>query len=628
MIELIYLVFIILVSFALGQKILRLIKVKFSSELENFAFSFPLGMAVLAYITFFIGIIGFLYKSVILSIFLIIFVFLIKDIIIFVNSIIDYIQGLYKQIAGKKLKIKFGFWLLVWSFLFLFIALNFIVSFTPPWHFDVLAYHLAVPKIYINAHQIIYIPYIFFSNLPSLVDTINLIGLLSYNGVLSNLLAYTLGVALVIAIYSFCLRFFNKKIAILSSLIFYTFPMIIRIAPTSHVDIQFALFVFLSFYGLFLYFQSGILKYLILSAIFAGFGASSKIFGGVAAIGILIILLGRIIKKSLKSEISLKKSLFALFFFCLISFIVFSPWLLKNYYFTGNPVWPAANSFFNGRNWDARHQEGLSSIVNVRKMTLTNYLRLPWDIHTQSGASIGNIDNDEAIGPYFLAFLPIYFFLKKRNELINTFFILLIIYLTIWFFMSYYFRYTIYSWPLIAIISAYVISELMENPILSRILAVLLLFTFGFCFLIWIGGYSKQIPVAIGIESEGSFYTKHPGPIYSASKFINSNLPAGSKILLFRDTRGFFIDSKYVWADPLLQLEINYSKFRNNRDYYKELKYLNVTHILVNTEFEFRGQIVNDYRYTEGILNMSAQMLENHGKRIYNKWPISVYEID
>jgi len=627
MIEILYLAFIVLTAFALGRKTLRLIGVKFVSNLECFAFSFPLGMAVLAYITFLFGILGLLYKPLIISVFLIVFILLIGDVISLIKQVFCYIKNLYKTAFYNKLKIRFSFYFLVCSFLFLFILLNFIVSFAPPWHFDVLAYHLAVPKLYIESHRIVYIPYIFFSNLPSLVDTAYLIGLLLYNGVLSNLFAYSLGIALVIAVYSFCSRFFNRKIAILASLIFYTFPMIIRLAPTSHVDIQFALFIFLSFYALFLYFVSKGANHLALSGIFAGFGVSSKVFGGVAAAGILIALAVYLIKRLAQKKISFENALYALFLFCLILFIIISPWLLKNYYFTGNPVWPAANGIFHGKYWDSKHQTDLSNMLNLRKPTIANYLRLPWDIHTQAGSRTGNIDNDEAIGPYFLAFLPLYFLLKRKSRIINAFFILLFIYLTMWFFISYYFRYTIYTWPLIAIISAYTIFELMKNASLSKILAAMLVFTFSFSLLIWFGGYSKQISVAVGIEDESKFYAKHPGPIYEASQFINSNSEKDSKVLLFRDTRGFFLDRKYIWGDPLLQLYIDYSKFKNEDDFYKGLKYLNITHVLVNEEFEFRGQIVNDYRYTESILNMSNKMLEKHAVRLYKKGYISVYEL-
>ncbi|MBI3035991.1 glycosyltransferase family 39 protein [Candidatus Woesearchaeota archaeon] len=628
MIELLYLVFLILVSAALGQRILGFIGIKFDKELEKFIFSMPLGLAVLAYITFFIGVAGFLYKSVLMAILLLLFVFLIKDVKSALFTLFKFIKGINKKGLAKRYGIGFNFFTLVIVFLLVFILVNLIGSFVPPWHFDVIAYHLAIQKIYIRAHQIMYIPYIFYSNHPSLIDTVYLVGLLLYNGVLSNLLGYSLAAMIVLAIYSFCKRFFNSMvIGVLASMIFYSFPMVIRGTRTSHIDVQFALFVFLSLYGLFIYFQSGDKKHLVLSAIFAGFGGSSKIFGPIAAIGIFIVLGSYLLLRISKNKIQYKTVIIRTFIFCLIVGAIILPWLLKNYFFTGNPFWPAFNDIFNGEYWDSEHQKDVSGLARKRVLSITNFIRLPWDIHTQTGSAIGNIDYDEGIGPYFMAFLPLYFFLRKKHKIINILFLLLFVYLTMWFFLSHVLRHAIYSWPPIAIISAYVIAELFKNSYISKTVKVLLIFTFSFNLLILLAATAKSMPVALGLETQDHFNLKYPGSIYKASKFINSNLPENAKILLFRDTRGFYLDRDYVWADPLFQLYIDYSKFRNEDDFYKELKKIGITHILVNTEFEWRGQIVYEHRYSPRILSMMDHMLKKYTISLYDEDGILVNEL-
>lgn len=615
------------VSFALGRKILALMGIKLESSLENFVFSFPLGMSVLAYMTFFLGIMGLLYKSVLIAALLIIFIILIKDIRSTALMLFNFANSLNIKNIIKKHRSGLNFFSVLAAFLFLFAALNFIISFSPPWHYDVAAYHLAVSKIYIREHQIIYLPYIFFSNLPPLVDSISLMGLLLHSGILSNLFGYSLGIAFLLAIYSFCRRFFNRMVAMLASLIFYSMPMVIGLSSTAHVDVQFALFIFLSFYGLFLYFNTENYKNLALCAIFAGFGVVSKIFGAVAASGILLLLAIHTFHGLAKKKFNYKTALGILMIFCFIAAAVALPWLLKNYFYTGNPLWPAFNEVFHGKYWDRGHQEDLSHMINIRQTSLINYLRLPLDIHTQAGKDIGNIDEDEGIGPYFLAFLPLYFFLRRKNRIIDIFFIMLLVYITMWFFLSYFLRYLIFIMPMVAIISGYVIAELAKNKYLSKILKILLVLTFSFNFLIWFGSNAKEIPVAIGLESKNDFYLKYPGPIYRASQFINSNLPENSKILLFRDNRGLFLDRDYVWGDPLLQLYIDYSQFENEDDFYEKLKSIGVTHILVNTKFKFREHIVNDYRYSEKILNMTGNLLEKHTTNLYDKDAILINEL-
>lgn len=624
MIELAYLFFVVLLAFALGKRILRIMGIKFENNPETLIFSLPLGFVILAYVTFLFGILGLLYKSALISILAVFSILLIKDIKNTVLLLLKSINKLNLASFMKKYQSGLGFYHVLTIFISLFIILNFIASLAPPWHFDVIAYHLAIQKIYIRAHQIIYLPYLFFSNLPSLVDTIYLAGLLLYNGVLSNLFGYTLAIVSVLAVYSFCKRFFNQKIAVLASLIFYSFPMVLMLSKTSHVDVQFALFIFLSFYALFVFFGSQDIKWLVLCAIFAGFGISSKIFGAVGAFGIFALLISNLAGRLRKSKISYRNAFYKISVFCIIVLVVVLPWPLKNYFYTGNPVWPAMNDFFHGKYWDEKHQEDLSNMINSRKISLVNYIRLPWDIHTQMGK---DIDDDLGLGPFFLTFLPLYFIMQKRNKIINLFFVLLLIYITIWFFLSTYIRYIIFSWPLIAIISAYVIAELLKNRHVSTILKILLIFTFSFNLFLWVGANAKQIPVAMGFESTDGFYLKYPGPIYKASKFVNENLPENSKILLFRDTRGFFLDRDYVWGDPLFQLYINYSKFNNENDFYKELKRLGISHILVNNQFEWHGAIVNDYRYNNRILKITDNLLEKYTTNVYNSDGITINEL-
>ncbi|MCH8003541.1 MAG: lamin tail domain-containing protein, partial [Nanoarchaeota archaeon] len=533
MLEIFYFIFVLLISIALGQKILKLMGIKLP-DLEGFIFSLPLGLAILAYTTFFLGVIGLLYKSIFISILLLLFILLIKDIIKIILILFQSAKNLKNIIK----KLRFNFFTFLLLFLLLFVVLNFIISFSPPWNVDALSYHLAVPKIYIENHQIIYLPYNYFSNFPSLVDFINLIGLLLQNGILSNLFAYALSVTLVLAIYSFCKKFFNTRIAILASLIFYSFPVVIEFVSTAYIDIQVALFIFLSIYSLFMYFTLKKNQLLILSSIFIGLGIASKIFAVIAFIGILILLIYTLFLRLAKNKLNFQNIFFKVLVFSLIVFIILMPWLIKSYFFTGNPVWPFFNDFFDGKYWDKEHQEYYSIRQLGRELSIINYIRLPWDINvqTQTDQLRRNVAEGELIGPFFMAFLPLYFFLRK-NKIVNILFFLLFVYVTMWFFLSSIVRQILFAVPLIAIISSYVIIELFKNNYLSKILKILLIFTFGFSLLVWVGGNTKDLVVAIGLETEESFYSRYVS-MYEPSKFINSNLPEDSRILLFTEWKG------------------------------------------------------------------------------------------
>ncbi|MCH8004327.1 MAG: glycosyltransferase family 39 protein [Nanoarchaeota archaeon] len=624
MIEIFYFILVALVAVALGQRILRLVGIKSESFLERFIFSFPLGLVILAYTAFFLGVTGLLFKSIFISILLLLFILLIKDIIKIILILFQFVKNIKKTIK----KLRFNFFTILLLFLSLFVILNFIISFSPPWNHDSLAYHLAVPKIYIENHKIIYIPHIFFSNLPSLIDMISMVGLLLSSSILSHLFAYALSVTLVLAIFSFCKNFFNTRIAILASLIFYSFPMVIEFVSTAYIDIQLALFVFLSIYGLFMHFHSKKNSWLYLSAIFIGFAISSKTLGVLAFVGIIILLVYNLFLRLAKNKINFQDVFFKILVFCLIAFIITMPWLVKSYVFTGNPVWPFFNDFFGGNYWDKEHQEFGKNELLGRELSIVNYIRLPWDLHVQivqweddfNLLRDRNIHEGERLGPFFLTFLPFYFFFRKKNKILNALFFFIFIYITLWFFIANVGRYLLYAAPLIAVISAYVIIELFKNRYLSKILKILLIFTFSFNLIIWFGGNTKDLVVALGFESEDSFYDRQ-APIYKPSKFINSNLPENSKILLFRDVKGFFLERDYVWSNPTTQVYINYSKYKNEKDYYEDLKKLGITHIMVNNGSfaKYREFTIKEIRHTEKNLNMTNNLLEKYTINLYNK---------
>ena len=585
-------------------------------------------MAVWAYITFFFGMVGLLYKQTLVLTLFFLSVIFIKDVKNMIMASLNFIKETNIKKSMKNFKLRFDFFSILMYLLLLFILLDFIISFVPPRGFDILTYHLAVPKAYIAAHKIVYMPSLLFSNFPMLVDMMYLNGLLLKNAILPNLFSYGLGLTFLLAVYSFCKKFFNKKIAILSSLIFYSFPIIIQSTSTAHVDIQLALFVFLSIYGLFLYFDSQKSSWLLLSAIFAGLTISSKITGILGVVGILVLLGFYLFLRFLKKKVSFQAVFFKLAIFCLIIFLIFAPWLLKTYVHTGNPVWPLFNDFFDGKYWDAKHQENYASErVLKRELSLVNYLRLPWDIHTLTGSDIGNIDADDHVGPFFLAFLPLYFLLRRKNKIINWSFFLLFVYITIWFFISGIFRHILFSVPFIAIISSYVFMELYKNKFLSKILRILLILTLCFNLLVLIGTHYRGVPVLVGLQNEDEYYSKYTGAIYDASKFINSNLPEDSRILLFRDNRGYFLEREYVLADPLLQAYVDYLKFENEDDYYKRLKEGGITHLLVNYEFTFRGNILNEYRYSKKILDMNDKLLKKYTVKLYDERGVQVNKL-
>ena len=90
-------------------------------------------------------------------------------------------------------------------------------------------------------------------------------------------------------------------------------------------------------------------------------------------------------------------------------------------------------------------------------------------------------------------------------------------------------------------------------------------------------------PVVFGSETRDE-YLSRTLDIYPAQKFINEHLPQNAKVALFGDTRGFYLDRDYVWADSGHNVEFS-RKFDSVGDLVGYLKSRGVTHAMINFHF-------------------------------------------
>src|SRR5262249_937739 len=70
-------------------------------------------------------------------------------------------------------------------------------------------------------------------------------------------------------------------------------------------------------------------------------------------------------------------------------------------------------------------------------------------------------------------------------------------------------------------------------------------------------------------------------PIYRASTRANEATPAGSRILLLGENRGYWIDRDYMWGDDVNQAVLDYAPLRDPAALRARLRELGITHVLV-----------------------------------------------
>jgi len=281
-------------------------------------------------------------------------------------------------------------------FLFLFslfilqIIVNFIGALGPELSFDSLWYHLTIPKIYLQQGRIFFIPggLFYYSAMPKLLEMLYLATLpFSSLGILAKIIHFSFGVLSAVALYNLVKRYLGSRLAILSSVIFYTTLIVGWMSVTAYVDLGRTFFEILAL-DLFLQWIESKQKdqsRLLDSAVLLGLAISTKLIA-LASLPIFLIIL---LIKTKKIKLSL--------IFGLISLLISLPWFVFSFLHTGNPFYPVFSSLL-----DASH-----------KIVFPNILIYLRDVFLLFFNSF------DPISPVFLIFMPLIFlsfFHKKENN--------------------------------------------------------------------------------------------------------------------------------------------------------------------------------------------------------------------
>src|SRR5579883_2155257 len=118
-------------------------------------------------------------------------------------------------------------------------AVSLIGCFTPPTmlEWDSISYHLADPKIYLQHHRILYLPWESHSNFAFTMEMLYTIGLMAHSIPLAKLFHFTLGVARVLATYLIGVRGVSRPVGVIAALTFASLPIVMWEAGTAYVDL-------------------------------------------------------------------------------------------------------------------------------------------------------------------------------------------------------------------------------------------------------------------------------------------------------------------------------------------------------------------------------------------------------
>ena len=447
-----------------------------------------------------------------------------------------------------------------------------LVALLPPTDWDGLFYHLTAPKLYLEAGRIVSgidVPHFSF---PSLMEMLFAWAMLLRGDIAAKLLHFSFAPLLAGLVYLTARRFLSQKSAWPAVVILASMPMLGTLAGWAYNDLALAFYQLASLYAALCFLQLAVsgqrsavsdqrLSIIALSAIFAGLAMGLKYTSFVTPVVVGLLILWDALRTTYHAlrttSHPLRSTFYALMpflLFCLIALLVASPWYLRNWFFTGNPVYPFLYGLFGGAFWDNFRTEWYAAAgtgIGWRPSTL---LGLPWLL------TLGVRDAnywDGRTGPLLLLFLPLVigwalFRRDDRPPALNA----LLFYMAaqfafwtlgvIWSRALWQSRLLLPGLVALAPIAGWVWSELprLDTPqfSFSRFVNIAVVLTLALT-VIDTGLLTQKInplPYLTGLESRDDYLTRRLGAYYAAMQQINTDLPLESTIVFLWEPRSYY----------------------------------------------------------------------------------------
>lgn len=576
----------ILVIIASGNAILELFRITFRHWMEKFIFSAGLGFVLLAYLTLGLGFAHGLYSKMA-------YVVLFTFTLVFSKNIVSLLRNfLSHAMQPRQFSLNEVLWIALILFLLIF---HFLGTLVPPIFFDSLVYHLAIPKLYILHHKIFYYPYNFFSNFPFTIEMLYTFGLLLQSSIVVKCLNYALHLLMLASFYAFARRYFLRRTALIGVLIFYSITWVGLTSFLLYIDLGLACYFWLAAYTFFIWVERKELGWLILSGIFTGVMLGIKYLAVYGTFILILNLLAFLIWQSFSARrspdnIPARSWYHYVCFFGLPAALIASPWYIKNFIFTGNPIYPF---IFGGRDWDLVMVQSYMDKFHDNLESIWEFFRLPWTLI---------FDKPISLSPVFLIFLPVLFFVKQIPLLIKVLLFNSFIFILLWANGSQQTRFLIPIFPFMSLCTAYAISEGIKFHVVKKFAygVLILLCSSSICFeLIYIDAIFSPFSVIMGTESRHEYLERKLPTLYPITQYANEHLPSEAVILYIGDTRGYYSDRPFIANtahDRTVIVELAHQAI-DAADLRQKLTELGVTHIIFNKREGSR--LHSQYRYLQ-----------------------------
>lgn len=228
--------------------------------------------------------------------------------------------------------------------IFLCITIAFMIMFlgslVPETAFDALWYHLTLPKMFLEAGGINFIPgsTFYYSVMPKLGEMLFIPALVFQGDTLAHMINLFFACLIALSIYSITKKYTSSLFALLSIVLFLSNIVILWEATTAYIDLIWAFFEIMALWGMLNYLETKKNKWLMESAVLFGLALETKLLA-LFSLPVFIVCLVVFGFKSVRGR-ALDS-----FAYILISLLIPAGWFVLAFVNTGNPVYPIFSGY-------------------------------------------------------------------------------------------------------------------------------------------------------------------------------------------------------------------------------------------------------------------------------------------
>ncbi len=247
----------------------------------------------------------------------------------------------------------------------------------PSLHYDALLYHMSIPALYVQQHGVVEVSEQFRSYWAHNAEMLYTLAFLLVGQPLPTLIHWSCGLLTTGLTFSLGRRLGGLRVGLLAALLYCSTPLVSWLAGTGHNDLTAALYVCGVLCCSVAWWQEREDKWLTIAGLLAGLGLGSKLNAVIAlaplsaCIGVSVLLQ---YGPSAHAVVGLAR-------FALPAAVLSAPWLLRDWLWTGNPIFPFRNALFRSPQWLLENTYNFRPSSNSSGSSpLLEFVGLPWDL--------------------------------------------------------------------------------------------------------------------------------------------------------------------------------------------------------------------------------------------------------